>query len=177
MAETSIIARPYGMAVFKQATEEGKVAEWAEMLGLLVSIVRDPTMAGLIASPRVNNEQLAALIIDVCGERLSKTGQNLVRLLAENERLGATPEIARVFDEERAAAEGRSRVEVTSAFGLSADEQRSIEESMKKRLGTKVDVSVSVDDSLIGGVIIRAGDLVIDASFRGRLAQLGQALD
>jgi F-type H+-transporting ATPase subunit delta len=176
MAQTSAIARPYGLAAFKQAGEEGKVAEWAEMLELLVSIVRDPTMRGLIANPKVRNEQLAALIIDISGDRLPETGRNLVRLLAENERLGALQEIAGVFNEERARAEGRSRVDVTSAFELSAEQQRSIEETMGKRLGTKVDVSVSIDDSLIGGIIIRAGDLVIDASFRGRLIQLGQAL-
>lgn len=176
MAENSALARPYGLAAFKQAQDEGKVAEWAEMLEFLALIARDTVMLGLIANPKVDDEQLAAIIIEIGGDRLSKTGQNLVRLLAENERLGSLAGIKTVFDEERARSEGRSQVSVTSAFELSEEQQRAIGESMSKRLGTKVDVSVSVDDSLIGGVIIRAGDLVIDASLRGRLNQLGQSL-
>jgi len=176
MADTSSVARPYGIAAFRQAQDEGKVAEWGEMLELLERVVRDPTMRGLIASPKVDDQQLAELIIDVCGERLSKTGGNLVRILAENERLDQLPEIAAVFNEERARAEGRSKVEITSAFELTEEQQRAIGESMSKRLGSEVDLSVDVDDSLIGGVVIRAGDLVIDASLRGRLQQLGQSL-
>lgn len=176
MAESNSVARPYGIAAFRQAQEEGRVAEWGEMLELLVLVARDPTMRGLIASPKVDDQQLAELVVDVCGERLSKTGRNLVRILAENERLGHIPEIAAVFDQERARAEGRSKVEVISAFELTEEQRRAIGESMSKRLGTEVDMSVDVDDSLIGGVLIRAGDLVIDASLRGRLQQLGQSL-
>ena len=176
MQESSATARPYGIAVFKQAREASKLAEWSEMLELLTRVTADPTMRGLISNPKVNDEQLAELIIDVCAERLSKTGQNLVRLLAENERLDLVAEIAAVYAEERARAEGRSRIDVTSAFELSEEQRKSIGESMSKRLGTEVDMNVEVDDALIGGVIIRAGDLVIDASLRGRLEQLGQRL-
>lgn len=176
MADVSALARPYGLAAFKQAQEEGKIDEWSEMLQLLVLILQDATMRGLVANPKVNDQQLAGLIIDVAGEGLSKTGQNLTRLLAENERLDEMPGIAAVFEQERDRIEGRSHVKVTSAFALTDKQQKSIGESMSKRLGTEVDVSVTVDKSLIGGVIIRAGDTVIDASLRGRLDQLGQSL-
>ena len=176
MEDASALARPYGLAAFKQAQEEGKVAEWSDMLKLLTLVMQDPTMLGLIANPKVNDQQVAALIIDVAGDGLSDTGANLVRVMAENERLAEMASVAAVFDEERDRAEGRSHVEVTSAFGLSDAQEKSIADSMSKRLGTEVDVSVTVDDSLIGGVIIRAGDTVIDASLRGRLGQLGQTL-
>ncbi len=176
MQDESALARPYGLAAFKQAQEEGKIGEWSDMLRLLVLIMRDPTMTGLIANPNVDDEQLAALIIDVAGDGLSKTGQNLVRVLAENERLGEIAGIAAVFESERDRVEGRSHVQVTSAFALTDEQQKRIGESMSKRLGAEVDVSVTVDEALIGGVIIRAGDTVIDASLRGRLNQLGQSL-
>jgi F-type H+-transporting ATPase subunit delta len=176
MEDVSALARPYGLAAFKQAREEGKVREWSEMLETLTLILRDPTMLGLISNPKVNDQQVAALIIDVAGDGLSETGANLVRIMAENERLAQMFGVAAVFEEERDRAEGRSHVEVTSAFALSDAEEKSIAASMSKRLGTEVDVSVTVDDSLIGGVIIRAGDTVIDASLRGRLGQLGQAM-
>ena len=176
MADPIALARPYGLAAFSQAREEGKVEEWGAMLELLTTIMQDATMLGLIANPKVNNQQLAELIIDVGGDGISKSGGNLVRLMAENERLGEMAGVAAVFEAERDATEGRSHVEVTSAFALTEPQQNSIAESMSKRLGTEVDVSVTVDKSLIGGVVIRAGDTVIDASLRGRLGQLGQTL-
>lgn len=176
MEDVSALARPYGLAAFKQAREEGKIEEWSEMLRLLALIMEDATMRGLVANPKVNDEELASLITDVAGEGLSQTGQNLVRILAENERLGEMAGVAAVFEQERDRIEGRSHVEVTSAFELTEKQQQSIGESMSKRLGSEVDVSVTVDKSLIGGVIIRAGDTVIDASLRGRLNQLGQSL-
>jgi F-type H+-transporting ATPase subunit delta len=176
MEDASALARPYGLAAFKQAREEGNVKEWSEMLRLLVLIVQDATMRGLIANPKVNDQQLADLIIDVGGDGLSQSGRNLVRVMAENERLAEVAGVAAVFEEERDRTEGRSHVDVTSAFELTDKQQASIAESMSKRLGTEVSVSVTVDKSLIGGVVIRAGDTVIDASLRGRLSQLGQSL-
>lgn len=176
MQDVSALARPYGLAAFKQAREEGKVDEWSEMLRLLVLIMHDPTMRGLVANPKIDDAQVAGLIVDVAGDGLSKTGKNFVRILAENERLTEMEAIAAIFERERDALEGRSHVAVTSAFELSDEERQRIAESMSKRLGTEVDVSVKVDSSLIGGVVIRSGDTVIDASLRGRLSQLGQAL-
>lgn len=176
MQDVSALARPYGLAAFKEARDEGKVDEWSEMLELLVRIMQDPTMRALVANPNVNHEQLAALIIDVAGDGLSKTGRNLVRILAENERLPEMEAIAVIFARERDALEGRSQVDVTSAFELTEEQRQRIGDSMRQHLGTEVDVSVKVDKSLIGGVVIRSGDTVIDASLRGRLSQLGQSL-
>jgi F-type H+-transporting ATPase subunit delta len=102
--------------------------------------------------------------------------QNLIRLLAENGKLALAPQLAEAFNAERARREGRSDVSVSSAFELSAEQERDIAQAMKKRLGTDVTLSVHIDKELIGGVVIRAGDLVIDASLRGRLKQLSQTL-
>ena len=177
MADTGELARPYAMAAFQQAKEEGRLSEWSDMLETLTLITKDPTMGGLIVNPKVNKEQLVALIIDVAGERLSSTGQNLVRVLAEYGRLGLVADIERIFNEERSRQEGRSEVTVISAFELSPEQEQKISNAMRERLGTEVSLSVEIDNALIGGVMIRAGDLLIDASLRGRLTQLGQTLN
>ena len=176
MAETGELARPYAVAAFKQADEEGRLGEWSGMLELLAAIARDPTMSGLVANPGVDRSRLVELFIDVCGDRLSDTGRNFVRVVGQYGRFVLLPDIAERFAEERAAREGRNQVRVTSAFKLSKPQRTTIVEAMEKRLGTKVTLDCAVDDSLIGGVVIRAGDLVIDASLRGRLAQLAQTL-
>ena len=176
MAELSTIARPYALAAFKQAKQEGKLVEWSDMISLLAKIVSDRQMKGILASPKVKREQLADLIIDVGGDKLSDTGENFVRVLAENGRLPYLPEIAKTYEQERAESEGRSQVEVRSAFELDDAQKARISSSMSKRLGTEVTLSVQVDKSLIGGVVIRAGDLVIDASLRGRMNRLAISL-
>jgi F-type H+-transporting ATPase subunit delta len=172
MENTGELARPYAIAAFKQAQEKSKLSQWSDMLASLVTIVRDPTMMGLTASPKVSRSQLAELIVDVGADAFSNTGQNFVRVLADYGRLGLAADIEKIFNEERAALEGRSEVSVTSAYKLSEDQVQNIVNAMSKRLGTDVNVSVDVDDSLIGGIVIRAGDLVIDASLRGRLGKL-----
>ena len=176
MAETGELARPYAVAAFKQADEEGRLGEWAGMLELLAAVARDSTMSGLIANPRVDRTQLVGLFIDVCGARLSDTGRNFVKVVGEYGRFALLPDISERFAEERAAREGRNHVHVTSAFKLSKPQRKTIVGAMEKRLGTKVTLDCEVDNSLIGGVVIRAGDLVIDASLRGRLEQLAQTL-
>ena len=176
MADTGELARPYAIAAFKQAQEEGKLSEWGDMLETLTLITKDPTMAGLIVNPKIHKEELVGLILDVAGERLSTTGQNLLRVLGEYGRLGLVSQIERLFLEERSRHEGRSEVTVISAFELSADQTKHLSNAMSERLGTEVNLTVEIDKDLIGGVLIRAGDLMIDASLRGRLMQLGQTL-
>ena len=169
-------ARPYAIAAFKQAQQEGDTQRWSQMMDLLTTVVSDPTVKGLLANPKVKRPELANLIIDVCGDRLTETGRNFVRILAENRRLDVMRDIASAFDLERARVEKRSDVTVTSAHALSPAEQNAINVAMTKRLGTKIDLSIEVNPELIGGVVIRSGDMVIDASIRGRLNQLRQTL-
>ncbi len=175
MEERSTLARPYAVAVFEQAKEEDAVTKWSELLGFLEGVVSEPTMAGVIADPRVEISRLSTLMLDICEGRLWGTGENLVRVLTESRRLSLLPEIHKLFERRRREFEGQSQVEVISAFELDEQFARVISGAMADRLGRAVDLSVSVDNSLIGGVVIRAGDLVIDASLRGRLNQL--ALD
>lgn len=176
MEESGTVARPYALAAFEQAQHDGQVAEWGGMLETLEVIAADPTVKGLIANPKVDSNAVTALILDVAGDRLTTQGRNFLRLLGQNGRLGLVADIRRIFEQEREALEGRGRVEVRSAYPLTPEEEGRIGDAMSKRLGVSVSLSVGVDPDLIGGVVLRAGDLVIDASLRGRLGQLRQAL-
>ncbi len=176
MQDPSKLARPYAVAAFRQASEEDAVAEWETMLEALVQVVQDPTMAELIANPGVRSAEVAEAVVDVCGERLSASGKNFVGVLAEFGRLAVAPEIEERYREERARLERRIDVEVLSAYEMSEAERNDLIVAMTRRLGSKVDVEVSVDPALIGGVIIRTGDTVIDGSVRGQLVELERTI-
>lgn len=172
MQEKTTIARPYAQAVFETASEESKLSEWSEMLGLLDAVVSDAQMQTVLSNPKLDAAALTEFVLGVCGESLNETGSNLVKVLADAGRLAIVPEINNLFEQLRAEAEGVIEVSVTSAYELAADQQAAISEVMAKRLGRKVEITSDVDDSLIGGVVIRAGDSVIDASVKGRLKAL-----
>lgn len=176
MAEKSTIARPYAKAVFEFAQAEGKFGGWSDMLQGLAAVANDPAAERLFRSPSVSKEQIVSLITDVLGGKLSADGQNLVKLLAENKRLTLLPEIAAMFEQLRAEAEKTIDAEVISAFEVSAAEQQKIKAALKNRMGREVKLSVRIDPSLIGGAIIKAGDLSIDGSIAGKLQRLAITL-
>jgi F-type H+-transporting ATPase subunit delta len=158
-------ARPYAVAAFKQAQDEGDSERWSQMLALLATVANDSSMKKLIANPKITRPQLAILIIEVCGDALTETGRNFVQVLAENQRLGITNDIAIAFESERARVERRSDVEVVAAYELTAAQQNDINVAMTRRLGTKIDISVAVDRELIGGVIIRCAIWLLTLRF------------
>lgn len=176
MQELNTIARPYAQAALAQAVAEQKLAEWSEALAFLAAAVRDPALAAVVGNPAIDDERLTALMLAVAEGRISETVGNFLKLLVHNQRLPALGHIAAQFETGRAELEGRRHVEVVSAFEMSDAQKKTLSSAVAKRLGRDVDVQVSVDDTLLGGVVIRAGDMVIDASMRGRLAQLASAL-
>jgi F-type H+-transporting ATPase subunit delta len=174
--EITTIARPYAEAVFERAQETGLVDAWSHALTLLCAVASDPQMAEQIGNPNVPRERTRDMILQVCGPELSDEAANLVRLLADNARLSIIPEIALLFEAARVAAQGVRHVVVRSAFPVDADQERELAESLARRLGAQVELTVEEDPDLIGGVEIHAGDLVIDDSVRGKLKQLAHAL-
>ena len=172
MAEISTIARPYATAVFELAKAAKKYPVWTQQLHLLVAIVADAQVRSLISNAAVKKEQVVKLIVEVAGDKLDVTGRNLVKVLAEHRRLDALAEIASQYEELRAVAEATLEAEVVSAFPIDAAQQKSIATALQKRLGRKVNITSSVDPTLLGGAIVRAGNLVIDGSALGRLQML-----
>jgi F-type H+-transporting ATPase subunit delta len=174
--DITTIARPYAEAVFERAKEAGQLDAWSQALATLSAVVADPAMAGQIANPNIPRERVRDIILDVCGDDLPAEAANLLRLLAQNARLAALPEIAKLYEDRRVADQGVRHVLIRSAFAVSEAEQQTLASALSKRLGGTVEVSVETDSSLIGGVEIRAGDLVIDDSVRSKLKQLAHAL-
>lgn len=169
------IARPYAQAVFELARDRDALAAWSERLELLAVVVSDPDMARLLGNPHIPAERLAELIGDICGDALGDGGP-LVRLLAENRRLALLPELRLHFEAYRAEAEKIVHADVTSAFPLSAGQRDRIAAALRKRLGREVELSYTTDESLIGGAVIRAGDLVIDGSVAAHVDRLASTL-
>jgi F-type H+-transporting ATPase subunit delta len=176
MAEITTIARPYAQALFKLASEQKELKRWSEMLGLAAAVAADPEMAKVIDSPRLSRSQVVDMFIAVCGDGLNDHGKNLVRVLADNGRLELLPEIAALYEIERAQAEGTVEAEVLAAMELTDSQKNDLAAALKKRLGREVSLNVKIDGSLLGGAIIRAGDMVIDGSAVSRLEKLGAEL-
>jgi F-type H+-transporting ATPase subunit delta len=174
--DSTTIARPYAEAAFEVAQEHKALDAWSDALGTLAMIVQDPRIASQVGNPNVPGDRLRDLLFGVVGEGLTNEMQGLVRLLAANKRLMVLPDIARLFDQMKTAAEGLRNVQVTSAFAVDETEQAALAATLKAHFGCEVELSVEQDSDLIGGVIIRAGDLVIDGSIRGKLDQLSNEL-
>ena len=174
--DATTIARPYADAVFARAVETDKLDLWSDMLGLLAAASRDPALAGLIASPKLDSAQMTELMLDIGGGRLSDEGQNLVRLLTANRRLSVLPEIASLYEARKAEHQGTVDVHVTSAFALMPAQEQQLADALKRKLGRDVRISSEHDPELIGGFRLRAGDMVIDGSVSGQLSKLAQDL-
>ncbi|HKK16381.1 MAG TPA: F0F1 ATP synthase subunit delta [Gammaproteobacteria bacterium] len=166
------IARPYARAAFECAQEEGNLDQWSSMLNVLKLVVSDEDMQAVIVSPRIENQQLIDFVTEICGDNLDEHGRNFVAILVNADRLLLMPQISGLFEALKAEAEGVAGVEVISAYPLDTDQEEKIRQIMAKSLGKKIVISTSIDESLIGGAIIRSGDSVIDASIKGRLRQL-----
>jgi F-type H+-transporting ATPase subunit delta len=177
MAELSTLARPYAKAAFEYARTAGALSDWSAQLAVAASVSADDKMAAILASPAYTAEQMADTMIDVCGDELQSGGVNFIRVLAANKRLSLLPEISRMFDQYKANQEKSIDVEVLSAFEQEHSTEKNLAEVLSKKLEREVRVDSKLDQSLLGGVLIRAGDLVIDGSVRGRLNKLAEAMN
>lgn len=176
MSDLITAARPYARAAFELAQASSSQASWSAALELLSAVVSNSDMQVALESPRLGVEQKAQLLIDVCANKLNAEQQNLVRMLIENGRSRLLPDICALYEMMRAEAESKIEATVTSAHALNDAQQQAITAALKKKLGCDVTLVTNIDSALIGGVVIRAGDLVIDGSAQAKLVSLGQAL-
>ena len=176
MAEAISVARPYAIAAFDEASKLGDLKGWSEVLLSLADAALNPEVRALITSPRVDHGQLENLMLALCGDKASAMQRNFIKLLVESQRLIILPEIAAMFEAMRAEAEKSVDVVVTSAFDLDEAQKQKITAAMKKRMGREIRLSCETNRELLGGIVIRAGDKVIDGSARTHLAELATAL-
>jgi F-type H+-transporting ATPase subunit delta len=182
MADVSTIARPYAKALFDLANAQGSLPTWSAALAAAAAVTSDEQARRALADPSLDDRQRADFVGSVVGGLPggelfgAAEGKNLLRLLAENDRLTTLPEIAAQFDALKTAAENKAKVTVTSAAPIDEAQAADIKQSLERRLGRAVELSLAVDASLIGGAVIQADDMVIDGSVRSRLQRLADTL-
>jgi len=177
MAELSTLARPYAKAAFEFAATVNDLAAWSASLSTAAKVSQAENMQKVLSSPSLTTEQQAKQFVDVCGDELSANAQNFIKVLAENKRLPLLPEIASLFDEFKANREKSVDVEVATVFELDEALQQKLASTLSEKLEREVNLQTTIDKDLIGGVVIRAADIVIDGSISGRLAKLSEAMN
>ena len=174
MAELATMARPYANAAFDVAKRDKDLGQWSKALSYLAAAAGDETVRGLLESPELEAPVKAQRLIDVCGDALDDRSKRFVQVLASNKRLPLIGEIANQFELLRAAEEQQIEVEVISAMPLTDDQQKTLAAALEKKFERDVNMTHSVDETLIGGAVIRAGDTVIDGSLSGKLKKLAE---
>ena len=177
MAELSTLARPYAKAAFEYALGEGRTGQWSSMVAAAAAVSQQHKVADMLASPAATSEQIAATFCGLCGDVLDDGGRNFIQVLAGVKRLSLLPQISEQFDVLLAQQQQFVDVQLSSAFDLDEAQQREIADKLRKSLNKDINIHTVVDRNLIGGVVIRAGDLVIDGSVRGKLAKLAEAMN
>lgn len=176
MAELITLARPYARAAFETAQAENALAQWSELLAFAARVVADSGMRQLLASPKASDDQKADLLIELYEDGLSESGRNFIKVLSEHQRLALLPHIHTLFETARADLERTVDIQVSAPYELTEEQQQTLVQALSKKLERKVSLTTTVDKSLIGGVVVRTGDMVIDASVRGKLTKMAEAL-
>jgi len=177
MAELSTLARPYAKAAFEYAVEAKDLQGWSDSLALAAAVAQQSAMEKLLSSPSATAAVQAEVLQDICGDQLATACQNFVSILSENRRLQLLPQISQQFEIMKANLEKAVDVNVVAAADLDAAQQKALSDALSAKLERKVNLQVSLDKSLLGGAVIRAGDTVIDGSIRGRLTKLAETLN
>ncbi|MCO4786467.1 F0F1 ATP synthase subunit delta [Marinomonas atlantica] len=177
MAELKTVARPYAKAAFEVAREQGQVAEWANMLSILATATTESKLSTALQNPAFSAQEKAAALAEVCNEVITEQGKAYLLSLAVNKRLTLLSAISELFEQFKLNYEKAVNVVVTSAYALSAEQEQTLAASLGQKLDRQINLTSETDASLIGGVVIRTGDLIIDGSVRGKLAKLAEAIN
>lgn len=178
MAELTTLARPYAKAAFEFARDKGRLAEWSGMLNLAAALAGDADFSRYLGRPTLTAEEQAEAFLKAAGDRLDGEARNFLTEIVHNKRIDTLPAVAELFEAMRSELDQSAEVVVTSAYDLDAGQRQALAEKLGRKLGRRITIDeVTVDRALIGGVVIRSGDLVIDASVRGKLNKLGVALN
>lgn len=176
MAELTTLARPYARAAFEFARDAQQLSAWSECLSLAAAVALQEKVKQKLEAPQLTSDEKSAVFVAVCGDALSTQVRNFIHILAENKRLELLPEIYPLFEAYKAQQEKAIDVEVTTAFELSPEIEAKLIKELSRKLNRDVTLQTTLDQSLLGGAVVRAGDTVIDGSVRGRLSQLAEVM-
>ncbi|MFC4698774.1 F0F1 ATP synthase subunit delta [Glaciecola siphonariae] len=175
MSELTTVARPYAHAAFDFAVEKSEIEQWQAMLVFAAEVAKNDFMHHFLSGAQ-SSSSAAEMFIKICGEQLDAHGQNFIKILAVNNRLLILPEISTMFNALKVEREKQINVDVSSASALSDAQMAMLSAALEKRFDRKIKLNCSVDPSLIAGMIIKAGDTVIDGSVHSQLNRLNDAL-
>lgn len=179
MSNTLTLARPYAKAVFEHAREKNALEQWSGVLQFLTSIIENKTASSWLQSPNTSGEMSTQFLTGLVKEKFASVGadvENTINLLTQNKRLTAIPGIFELFETYRKDYEKTLDVEVLSFTDWSKKQLDTLKEKLKKRFDRDIQIQVKIDQDLLGGAIIRAGDTVIDGSLRTKLNKLRATL-
>ena len=171
MAEKHTVARPYAEAVFTLGVNNKCLDDWSQVLEKLSSIISFAEIRGLVGNPLVSKQQLFEIVAELCSDSISQDAKNFIRLLVENNRLLLSPYIQELFELRRSEVNKTLSVQVVCAYAMNKQQQQLLTDALHTKLDRTIDLSVDKDAALIGGFVVHAGDLVIDASVAGQLSK------
>lgn len=182
MADFSTVARPYARAIFDVAVEQDALDAWSRALAAAAGIAHESAARSFLGQPALRSAERAAFLADICAQvddakpLAEGVGLNLLKVLAENDRISALGEISAQFEVLKSDRENRVKVTLVAAVDVDAAQAEKVSAALRQRLGREVELEVEVDPSLLGGAVIRAQDMVIDGSVQTRLKRLASAL-
>lgn len=176
MAELATLSRPYANAVFGLAQSAGTLEAWSTSLATLVATSQNDVVQIMLDSPDLAAEDKANKLAELCGDEIDSQAGPFLQALAEHDRLGLLAEVREQFEALRAEQEQTMDVEIISAYELSPEQSDTLKAALHKKYNKEISITSRVDQSLVGGAIIRAGDIVIDGSVKGRLKKLVETL-
>lgn len=176
MAELATLSRPYANAVFDLAQSSGNLESWSKTLNILVTTSRDIAVQTMLESPDMAAIEKAAKLAELCADEIDDDAGSFLHALAEHDRLSLLSQIQRQFEALRAEQERTLDVEVVSAFDLTQGQSDALKAALQRKYEKDVALTSRTDTSLIGGAVVRAGDMVVDGSVRGRLTKLVETL-
>ncbi len=176
MAELHTIARPYAQAAFALAQDGRALASWDAALALAAAVVADSKVAMALDSPRLTADDKSALVLSLCGDRLGTDQRNFLRVLIDADRIALLPQVRTQFQELKDAAEGVAKARIESAFPMTDAQLTELTGALQKRFGRRIEASVVVDPTLIGGARITVGDTVVDGTVQAQLQAMAREL-
>lgn len=175
MAELATIARPYAEALFRVA-KSGNMAAWSDLVSEMAAVAALPDVKSFAGNPKLSDKLVSETFLSLLKSNVSAEAKNFVGMLVENGRLALLPEIGAQFHALKNASEGAADAEITSAFELTEAQVKDLVATLEKKFGRKLNPTVKVDNSLIGGVRVTVGDEVLDTSVRAKLQKMHAAL-
>lgn len=172
MAELLTLARPYAKAAFAYASEQNATDAWSNALQLLSAAVQDEAFSAYLNRPELTPAEQVDLFAKVLGNEQTEAVSNFLTLLADNGRLALLPEIDTEFEQLKSQNNNTVDVVIESAFPLDSVQEQKLAHALEKRLNSAVKITVEVNPALIAGVVIRAGDQVIDDSALSKLEKM-----